>query len=227
MTIHENLKELRLARNMTQEQVAEKLNVTRQTVSSYESGRNRPDIDTLVRLSKVYGTDLDALIYGQQKELKATRRVKLAAKIVFALLVVLAFTGSLFYLIANAFFSLPEGGVVSEELTPLFETHWRLVKAWQILDSLVLILSFACFAVLLIMMIVGKGRISLKTKLIYSGILSASLIFIAVVCGLLDPKFSPQEYILTPVFVTVRLMIFLIVDIIIESIKNRKQKLPV
>ena len=48
MKIHESLRELRLSRNLTQEQVAEKLNVTRQTISSFETGRTRPDIDTLI-----------------------------------------------------------------------------------------------------------------------------------------------------------------------------------
>ena len=38
MSIHQNLKALRLARGMTQEQAAARLNVTRQTISSYEAG---------------------------------------------------------------------------------------------------------------------------------------------------------------------------------------------
>ena len=49
MAIHDNLKQLRTASGMTQEQVAEKLHLTRQAVSNYEAGRTRPDIDTLMQ----------------------------------------------------------------------------------------------------------------------------------------------------------------------------------
>lgn len=224
MKINENLKELRLSRNLTQEQVAEKINVTRQAVSSFETGRTRPDIDTLVRLSEVYGTDLDAIIYGQEKSIKDVRRIKLAARIIFAVLVSLTFIGSMFFFVANAFFSVSDISSFAGEAPLVWKIHWGLIEVRQILDSAVLILSYAGFGLLLVMLIIGKGRIPIKHKLIYSGVLSASLIIIAVVCGLIDPRFSPQEYILTPAFVTVRLFVFLSADIIIESIKNRKQK---
>ena len=47
MNLGENLRALRQSRGMTQQQAAERLNVTRQTVSGYESNRTRPDIDML------------------------------------------------------------------------------------------------------------------------------------------------------------------------------------
>lgn len=223
MTIHENLKELRLSRSMTQEQVAEKLNVTRQTVSSYESGRTRPDVDTLVRLSEVYGTDLDAIIYGQEKAIKDTRLIKFTAKIVFAVLVLLSLVCAVLFLGTNLFFPLSEG-VITEEMMPVFESHIAINKAWQFLDSALLILSFVCFAVLLIMLIIGKGRIPVKHKLIYAGVLVVALILIAVVFSLIDQKYSLKEYILTPIAVTLRLSLFLIADILIEWIKYKKKK---
>ena len=76
MSIHNNLRQLRLYSGMTQEQAAGKLGVARQTLSSYESGRTRPDIDMLVRLCDIYETDLDGMIYGQNRTLKAVQRVK-------------------------------------------------------------------------------------------------------------------------------------------------------
>ena len=54
MSIHQNLRDLRAARGMTQDQVAERLHITRQTVSNYETGRSQPDLDTLVRLAGLY-----------------------------------------------------------------------------------------------------------------------------------------------------------------------------
>lgn len=47
MTIPQNLKDLRRLSGMTQEQVAEKVGLTRQAISSYESGRTQPDLALL------------------------------------------------------------------------------------------------------------------------------------------------------------------------------------
>ena len=59
-----NLRTLRTRAGITQDQLAEKLFVSRQTVSNYETGRSQPDVDTLVRLAEALGTDAGALIYG-------------------------------------------------------------------------------------------------------------------------------------------------------------------
>lgn len=221
MKVSDNLREIRLSRNLTQEQVAEKLNVTRQTVSSYESGRTRPDIDTLVRYSELYSVELESLIYGTDKMLKANRRVKLLAKILFITLIAVTFLGSLAYLFANLFFPLSDGFVGE----PPFEwqAHWGLVKLWQVLDSFVNVLSFAGFSTLLIILIAGKSKITVKTKLIYAGLLSSALIILPVICGIIDPKFSPQEYVLTEFFVTVRLWVFVGAEELIQFLKKRKK----
>ena len=52
---------------MTQEELAEKMFVSRQTVSSWETDRNRPDVDTLTSLAAVFETDVNELIYGSPK----------------------------------------------------------------------------------------------------------------------------------------------------------------
>ena len=47
---------------MTQEQLAEKLNVSRQTVSKWESGGSAPDIESIVKVSKIFQLSLDDLL---------------------------------------------------------------------------------------------------------------------------------------------------------------------
>lgn len=64
--IGKNIKQLRVQKNMTQDELAEKLFVTRQTVSNYETGRSRPDVDMLVKIAEVLGTDIQQLIYGPE-----------------------------------------------------------------------------------------------------------------------------------------------------------------
>lgn len=62
--IGKNIKTLRQAKNMTQETLADALYVTRQTVSNYENGRSRPDLDTLLRIAEILETDINTVIYG-------------------------------------------------------------------------------------------------------------------------------------------------------------------
>ncbi len=64
-----NLKKLRKSARLTQEQVAEKLNVSRQSVAKWESGESLPDIDNCIMLAKLYGVTIDDLI-GYAKDEK-------------------------------------------------------------------------------------------------------------------------------------------------------------
>jgi len=60
--------DLRKKSRMTQEEVADKLGVTRQTVSNWELGSTKPDIDQIKGLSKLYKISLDELIDNDIKE---------------------------------------------------------------------------------------------------------------------------------------------------------------
>jgi len=62
MRFGERLKQARLAQQLTQKAVAEQLHVSRQTISSWETENSYPDIDSLLRLSDLYGLSLDTLL---------------------------------------------------------------------------------------------------------------------------------------------------------------------
>lgn len=66
-SIAKNIKRLRGERGLTQEQLAEQLCVTRQTVSSWENNRTQPDIDMLTALSAALDADVEELIYGKRR----------------------------------------------------------------------------------------------------------------------------------------------------------------
>ena len=61
------LKELRKEKDITQEQLAEKLNVSRRTVSRWETGSNLPDLDLLIEVADFYQVDLRELLNGERK----------------------------------------------------------------------------------------------------------------------------------------------------------------
>ena len=109
--IHENLKALRQSLGLTQEEVAGRLGVTRQTVSSYESGRTRPDLDTLKRLAEVYDTDIQTVLYGSGPEEKRRRRVKATAVLSLAAAAVCGLVYAIPIWISNTWFWLEEGAL--------------------------------------------------------------------------------------------------------------------
>lgn len=67
MEVGERLKARRNELNLTQDQVAESLGITRQTMSNWENGRSYPDIERVIRLSEIYALSLDELLKGDQK----------------------------------------------------------------------------------------------------------------------------------------------------------------
>lgn len=64
MSLAENLQYLRAREGVTQEQLAERLEISRQSVSKWESGASFPEMDTLLKLCDMFHTDMDTLLRG-------------------------------------------------------------------------------------------------------------------------------------------------------------------
>lgn len=99
--IGKNIKMFRSENGITQDQLAEKLNVTRQAVSNWETGKTQPDVDTLADLAECLGVTVEELIYGKSTQSKTSRTVvekttkkgiDSAAAVGIALAVVLSYT---------------------------------------------------------------------------------------------------------------------------------------
>lgn len=65
---HDNLVQLRKLNHMSQEQLAEKLNVSRQTLSKWETGESLPDIEKCRLLAELFGVSLDDLVKYESGE---------------------------------------------------------------------------------------------------------------------------------------------------------------
>ena len=65
--IGERLKELRKLNNLSQEQVAKELNITRQAISKWETDKTMPDIENIILLSKLYNVSLESIM-GEEEE---------------------------------------------------------------------------------------------------------------------------------------------------------------
>lgn len=68
MAFSENLQFIRAEHGVTQEQLAEQLGVSRQSVSKWEGGQSFPEMDTLLRICDLYAVNLDILLRGDLRE---------------------------------------------------------------------------------------------------------------------------------------------------------------
>jgi len=65
MTLGERIRSLRMQHNLSQEDLAARLEVSRQSVSKWETDASVPDLDKLVKLSELFHTTLDTLVRGE------------------------------------------------------------------------------------------------------------------------------------------------------------------
>ena len=78
MNFCNNLQKLRKKMNLSQEQLAESLNVTRQSVSKWESGASYPEMDKLLALCKIFNCGIDDLVnknIDEVKDLTSSKKV--------------------------------------------------------------------------------------------------------------------------------------------------------
>ncbi len=89
MEIGQKLKDARIHSGFTQEVVAEKINVSRQTISNWENEKSYPDIISVIELSNLYCISLDDLLKGDSKMIEhleeSTNVVKSNKKLIGAI----------------------------------------------------------------------------------------------------------------------------------------------
>lgn len=70
MEIGEQIKRLRAGRQLSQEELADRVFVTRQTVSNWETGKTYPDLNSLLLLGEIFQISLDQLVKGDVQTMK-------------------------------------------------------------------------------------------------------------------------------------------------------------
>lgn len=97
MNLGKKLFELRKSKHLSQEQVAERLNVTRQTVSNWELEETSPDLHQAKELAKLFEVSLDELVGFDSKNI-LTQKVSNVEKLAGIILTILKVLGILFIL---------------------------------------------------------------------------------------------------------------------------------
>ena len=144
MKFNEKLKALREAKGYTQDEIASKLNISRQSVSKWEQGINEPDFDTVKELCKILDCSIAELI-DDDREVVSTKEEKdeRVAGWLFKITIALLMTASLF-LIGLVF-------ACNDEII----THWdiggnvTIGSRFTLLFGLILLAFFGSLAVLM------------------------------------------------------------------------------
>ena len=76
MKLADNLKKIRKENNLSQEQLAEKLGVSRQAVSKWESGQSYPEMDKVLLICKLFNYKMDELMNENIKDVNETKQFK-------------------------------------------------------------------------------------------------------------------------------------------------------
>ena len=130
---HENLKTMRKAKGYTQEELAIKLNVVRQTVSKWEKGLSVPDADVLCKIADVLDMDVSTLL-GEEiveetdKSAVAQQLAKISeqlamknqhSKKIWKVVCIILFVILVFYILAIVVFSV----IASENIVDNYSEH--------------------------------------------------------------------------------------------------------
>ncbi len=159
--IGKNIKCLREQNKLSQEQLAEKLFVTRQTISNYETGRSRPDVEMLTRIADVLDVDANTVIYGVEPS-PEQRLERTALVIAFLITLVL---GLAWFILAP----LVEAYTVRHyDVVPQFLLQIILLPSFLIILGWTIMQSFHVF--------LGTKRLKCKNIRLFRGILLTTLL---------------------------------------------------
>ena len=220
-TINENLKSLRQASGMTQSEVADIISVARQTVSSYESGRTQPDLETLKRLADVYKVDLHDVLYGGNRLRRRLKLVSRAAIILAAILLLGILTHSVLYLTMNHFFKVTSGMPITAENSSFIETRFAIRIFADAISGICAGVFWIGGLVMLYPAITVVHIISMRRLLIFPMALIIALFAFTVPFAVMDKIFS-FDYILPILNSLIVILLFSLVMFLARFIKRRR-----
>lgn len=128
-----NIRRARTRRHLTQDDLAQTVHTTRQTISNYETGRSRPDVETLQRLADALGVELTELL--DETPPAAVRRAALR-RLCITGAVTLVLTGLWAYLHAVCLRQYQRGDMVPLAAMLITEPLLLCALAWTLLQAL-------------------------------------------------------------------------------------------
>lgn len=103
MKFSEKLIDLRRKSGLTQEELAEKINISRQSLSKWELGTSTPDTENILKLSRVFNVSTDYLLLDEKSSEELKKNLKLRKSLSLALIIVSIISLILLNIVASFF----------------------------------------------------------------------------------------------------------------------------
>ncbi len=230
--ISKNIKECRLEAKLTQDQVAEKLHMTRQNISSYETGRTEPDVETIQKIADIFDVPVERLLYGDailKKRKKLNRSIVISAGLYLLGLAAV----SLLLLMINTYLVHPymkPGRSLSmsslpEEYRRIIEMRFKALDIQYVFSQLVSVLARMGGLVIVYFDITTKAAVSVAAKGKFLGTLALGMILAVVPFGLIDNFYGLNaNYLMAPITDLIVFVIYMLLDLLVVTL--RKRSLP-
>ena len=222
-TIGENIRVLRLSRGWTQQELAEKLHMTRQAVGHYESGRTTPDVETCRRLAEVFDVTLEVLLEGEGEPAPTPRWIPwltLGTAGAFPLLrSAIMVVNQRLYPVSLEQINL--GNLPEAERLALMNRHIALSRAANAVETAGYTAFFAVLVVLVLWEIRQRQATPWRQKLALWGLVAAVTVAATYPLSLFDPVFTATDYLLPASFLTARFGVALAAAWIIRKVQKR------
>ena len=126
MTLGERIKNYRKKLGLSQEELAEKINVSRQAITKWENDSGIPDIDNLISLSKIMRISLDELVMGEKEndisEIKRSAINQRNKNCKLYLFAVICFSFALFCWFISLLLNVADGNIAAAVLSGINTT---------------------------------------------------------------------------------------------------------
>lgn len=198
MTISENLKSIRQIRGLTQEDVAKQIGLTRQTISSYESNRTQPDLETLKVFAEIYDVELSDILYGKSKMQMKRKAIKFVAVLAAVNMMICNLLQSIILWTLNTYF-IVENGPINDITRPIMEARFALLNIRNIVEGYSMFSFGICCIVLLALLMTLQRPVPIGTKLKYLAILVISSALTILPWTYFDNIYGFYDYTITAI----------------------------
>jgi len=230
--ISKNIKECRLEAKLTQDQVAEKLYMTRQNISSYETGRTEPDIETIQKLAGLFDVPVERLLFGDAI-LKKRQRLNRIILICAGIYILGLATTSLLLVMINTYLIHPymklgrslSMAALPEEYRQIIEIRFKALDVQYAFSQFVSAFAKIGGLVVLYFDITTKSAIPVAAKGKFLGALALGMILAVVPFGLMDRFYGLNaNYLLSPVGDAIFLVVYSVIALGVTAWRRNQEK---
>jgi len=224
MEIHHNIRQARLRAGLSQEQAARRLHTVRQTISSYETGRTQPDLDTLTALAEIYGVTLEQLLYADG-DLRRRRGINKWAWVLLWVYLAALLGISALLLGLNCWWDglFPYG--YTGDNAAYMELRFSLLRVHDLAEAGAAALFRLALLVLLVVDLTAREKGEVRGRLTYFLVLAAGTLLTVLPLGAFDPVYGPVgNYWITPLLTLTTAAQLLAVDLVGLWLAKRKKR---